>query len=126
MGAYHSANFFFRHPDIFDSVISLSGLYQLRMFIGDYMDDSVYFNSPLSYLPNLNDPWYIDHYRRSHIIIACGQGAWEDSMLADTLTLKNILESKGISAWIDVWGGDVNHDWPWWRKMAPYFLDKIA
>jgi len=126
MGAYHSANFFFRHPDIFDSVISLSGLYQLSMFIGDYMDDSVYFNSPLSYLPNLNDPWYIDHYRRSHIIIACGRGAWEDSMLADTLTLKNILESKGISAWIDVWGGDVNHDWPWWRKMAPYFLDKIA
>ena len=126
MGAYHSANFFFRHPDIFDSVISLSGLYQLSMFIGDYMDDLVYFNSPLSYLPNLNDPWYIDRYRRSHIIIACGRGAWEDSMLADTLTLKNILESKGISAWIDVWGGDVNHDWPWWRKMAPYFLDKIA
>ena len=30
MGGYHSANFFFRHPDIFDALISLSGLFQLQ------------------------------------------------------------------------------------------------
>src|SRR5574342_557103 len=30
MGAYHAGNFFFRHPDIFDTVIALSGLFQLR------------------------------------------------------------------------------------------------
>ena len=27
MGAYHAANFFFRRPDVFDSVIALSGIY---------------------------------------------------------------------------------------------------
>ena len=27
MGAYHAANFFFRRPDLFDSVIALSGVY---------------------------------------------------------------------------------------------------
>ena len=26
---------------------------------------------------------------------------------------------------IDFWGGDVNHDWPWWKKMLPYFLEKL-
>ena len=41
MGGYHSANFFFRHPDIFDALISLSGLFQLKMFIGDYSDENV-------------------------------------------------------------------------------------
>ena len=125
MGAYQSANFFFRHPDVFDTLISMSGLYKLSRFVGDYMDDLVYFNSPLNYLPNMDDPWYLDQYRQSKIIIAVGQGAWEDEMLADTLALKDILETKGIPAWIDIWGHDVNHDWPWWRKMMPYFLDKV-
>jgi esterase/lipase superfamily enzyme len=126
MGAYHAANFFFRHPDVFDSVVAISGLYQLGMFVGDYMDDNIYFNSPLSYLPNLDDPWYLDRYRQSQIVFCCGQGAWEDAMLADTYGMKRILEEKGIPAWVDIWGHDVNHDWPWWRKMAPYFIDRMV
>jgi esterase/lipase superfamily enzyme len=125
MGGYHSANFFFRHPDVFDSLISLSGIFQLRMFIGDYMDDCVYFNSPLLYLANLEDPWYLERYRRSDIIICAGQGAWEEPMNADIRALKTILEAKAIPAWIDLWGHDVNHDWPWWQKQLPYFLNKL-
>ena len=125
MGAYHSANFFFRHPDIFDAMVSISGLYQLDYFIGGYMDDAVYFNSPLLYLANMSDPWYLEQYRQSQIVVCAGQGAWEDQMLADTLDLKRILEEKGVPAWIDIWGQDVNHDWPWWRNMLPYFLSKL-
>jgi esterase/lipase superfamily enzyme len=125
MGAYHAANFFFRHPDIFDAVIAISGLFRLNHFIGDYMDDNVYFNTPLAYLPSINDPWYIDQYRQSRIIVCTGQGAWEEEMLADTHELKRILGEKNIPHWIDIWGGDVNHDWPWWLKMLPYFLEKL-
>ena len=29
---------------------------------------------------------------------------------------------KGINLWVDLWGYDVNHDWPWWHKQVPYFL----
>ena len=125
MGAYHAANFFFRHPDIFDSTIALSGVYRLKTFVGDYMDENVYFNSPINYLPDLDDPWYLDRYRQSNIIICCGQGAWEDEMIADSNALKQILEAKNIPHWVDFWGYDVNHDWPWWRKMLPYFLDNL-
>jgi esterase/lipase superfamily enzyme len=125
MGAYHATNFFFRHPDIFDTVIAISGLFRLNHFIGDYMDDNVYFNTPLAYLPGVNDPWYLDQYRQSRIIVCTGQGAWEDEMLGDAQALKGILEAKGIPHWIDIWGRDVNHDWPWWRKMLPYFLEKL-
>jgi esterase/lipase superfamily enzyme len=125
MGAYHSANFFFRHPDVFDAVIALSGVYKLTDFVGDYVDDNVYFNSPLLYLPGLSDPWYLDRYRRSQIVVCVGQGAWEDQMLADTRALQGILAAKGIPAWIDFWGHDVNHDWPWWRRQMPYFLGKL-
>jgi esterase/lipase superfamily enzyme len=125
MGGYHAANFFFRHPDIFDTTIALSGVYSLKMFVGDYMDDNVYFNSPINYLPRLEDSWYLDKYRQSNIIICCGQGAWEDEMIADGLAIKQILESKDIPHWVDFWGYDVNHDWPWWRQMLPYFLDNL-
>lgn len=125
MGAYHAANFFFRHPYMFDGVIALSGIYHLRMFVGDYYDSRVYFNSPLHFLPNLEDPQILGLYRQSNIIICCGQGAWEEEMLNDTLALKRILESKNIPAWIDIWGYDVNHDWPWWNKQLPYFLEKL-
>lgn len=126
MGAYHAANFFFRHPDVFDMTLALSGMYDLKMFVGDYMDENVYFNSPVNYLPDLNDPWFIDQYRHSKIVVCCGQGAWEDEMLASTRALGHILASKDIPAWIDIWGYDVNHDWPWWRKMAPHFLKQLV
>lgn len=125
MGAYHACNFFFRHPNIFDALIALSGLFSLDYFIGDYMDDLVYFNSPIAYLPHLEDSWYIDQYRRSQIIICAGQGAWEEQMVDDALELKKILKDKEIPHWIDIWGYDVNHDWPWWKKMMPYFLEHI-
>ena len=126
MGGYHSSNFFFRHPDLFDSLISLSGIFQLSMFVGDYVDDNVYFNSPMLYLPNLEDPWYLDRYRRSQIILCSGQGAWEDRMLTDIRAFCQVLERKHIPAWIDLWGEDVSHDWPWWRKQLRYFLGKLV
>jgi esterase/lipase superfamily enzyme len=125
MGGYHAANFFFRHPDIFDTTIALSGVYRLNMFVGDYMDENVYMNSPIHYLPELNDPWYLDQYQQSNIILCCGQGAWEDEMIADAHAMRSILEIKEIPHWIDFWGYDVNHDWPWWRNMLPYFLENL-
>lgn len=125
MGAYHAANFFFRHPDIFDTSIVLSGLFQMSMFVGDYVDENVYLNSPLYYLSNLDDPWYLEQYRQSRIIIVVGQGAWEDAMLEDAYKLKSIMEQKNIPYWLDIWGHDVNHDWNWWRLMMPHCLEKL-
>ena len=126
MGAFHAANFFFRHPDLFDAVIALSGLYQMSSFLGDYTDENVYFNTPLAYLPNLEDPWYLDRYRRSQIVVCVGQGAWEEDMVADTRALEGILRRKRVPAFVDYWGHDVNDDWPWWRKQMPFFLSKLS
>lgn len=126
MGGYHSANFYFRYPDRFDSLIALSGVYRLVLFIGDYMDDEVYFHVPLAYLPGLQDEAALEAMRRGKIVVAVGQGAWEDDMLADTRALQSILESKSVPARFDYWGHDVNHDWVWWRKMMPYFLTELG
>lgn len=126
MGAYHAANFFFKHPDVFGGVIAMSGLYGPQYFVGDFMDDNVYFNFPLCYLPHLKDPRYIDQYRRSDIIICTGKGAWEEDSIRETHALEDSLKALGVPAWIDYWGDDVNHDWPWWRKQLPYFFQHLA
>jgi esterase/lipase superfamily enzyme len=126
MGGYHAANLLFRHPDLVDGLIALSGLYQLGLFVGDDQSEGVYLNSPLRYLPNLEDPWYLDRLRQAKIAIVVGRGAWEDDMLADTRALRDVLAAKGIPAIVDEWGEDVNHDWPWWRKMLPYYLDRLG
>ncbi len=125
MGAYHAANFLFRFPHAFGGCIALSGVYELSEFIGDYCDDIVYYNSPLLFLPNLEDPYYLDELRRKNIVLAVGQGAWEEPMLTQTRRMAEILRQKNIPAWVDIWGHDVNHDWPWWHRQLPYFLRQL-
>jgi esterase/lipase superfamily enzyme len=125
MGAYHAVNFFFKHPDIFQGTIALSGLYRLdRSEFGLCPADvpAVFYNSPLNYLLGLDDPWYLEAYRRSRMIVCVGQGAWENEALEDTRRLEALARQKGLAAWIDFWGTDVNHDWPWWYRQMNYFL----
>lgn len=126
MGGYHAANFLFRHPNVFHGCIAIAGIYQLNLFIGDYMDEAVYYQTPLAYLKNLNDPRVLAQIRSREIVVCVGQGAWEEPMLTETRALKALLEEKGIPAWVDIWGLDVNHDWPWWKKMIPYFLGHLG
>lgn len=126
MGAYHAGNTFFRRPDIFDSVIALSGLYDTEDMYGGYMDEVVYANDPCASIANMPaDHPYIDLYNRRKIVICVGQGAWEDQLLAGTRRLDEVLRRKGIHAWVDYWGYDVNHDWPWWKKQIRYFLPYV-
>jgi esterase/lipase superfamily enzyme len=125
-GAYHAAHFLFRHPDLCNAVIALSGIYSLNYFLGDYCDREVYFNDPLRYLPNLTDRWYLDRLKESRIILCCGQGAWEEYCLQQSRALAATLQAKGIPHMLDLWGHDVYHDWPWWQKQIVYFLGKLG
>ncbi len=129
MGAFHAVNFFFKHPALFGGTIALSGLYRLdrpEFGIRPHELEPVYFNSPLAYLPGVDDHVTLEAYRRSQIVVCCGQGAWDEEPLADTRDLEQILQAKAVPAWIDIWGHDVNHDWPWWFKQMNYFLDKLT
>lgn len=123
MGATHAANLFFRFPDRFDQVLGLSGVYDMEEYFGGYHDDNTYNNDPCAYLSQMpNDHPYIEKYNNSQIILCVGQGNWEDTCKASLHKLSDILYSKGINAWIDFWGYDVYHDWPWWEIQLRYFL----
>lgn len=126
MGAFHAGNFFFRRPDIFDGVIALSGLYNAGYGFPYYSDELTFMNSPVDFLREmpLDHPW-MKLYPKRHIYICVGQGRWEDELLESTRQLDGVLKAKGIPAMVDYWGYDVDHDWPWWRRQLPYFMEKI-
>ena len=123
MGAMHAANLYYRRPDLFDSCFAISGLYDNKLFFGDYCDDLVYNNCPCLYLQNMpQDHWYMDLYRSQKSLVVCGQGAWEEPLLESTRWLDTVCRSKGIPTRFEYWGYDVNHDWPWWFKMLKTYL----
>jgi esterase/lipase superfamily enzyme len=129
MGAYHAVNFYFKHPGLFAGVVACSGLYRLdrpEFGLGPADIAAVYYNSPLAYLAGHTEPWLLEEYRRGTIMISVGQGAWDEEALEDTRDLQAICRAKAIPAWIDIWGHDVNHDWPWWYKQMNHFLGHLC
>lgn len=120
-GAFHAANTLFRRPDLFDCVIAMSGFYDLEPgYTQGVMNDDIYFNNPVSYLSNLQgrDLDLLRHHTQIHIVT--GRGAYEAPHKSEQLS--RVLSTRGISHNLDMWGYDVNHDWPWWRRMLPHYV----
>ena len=56
-GAFHAANAVFRRPDLFDTLIAMSGFYDLGpSYLFGFGNDDIYFNNPTSYLPGIERP----------------------------------------------------------------------
>ena len=126
LGGLHSAILFFRKPELFSGMLSLSGVYDAKFFFDGWLNATLYENSPIDFLSNIwsNHP-YIDLYNQKKIILCVGQGRWEDEGRRTTAIMRDIFNAKGINAWVDFWGYDVDHDWYWWKKQILYFLPHI-
>ena len=124
LGATHALNLFLRFPDSIRGTLAISGIYDSNYGFGDYMDELVYNNSHVHYMENMSaDHPYIEKYNSGRGIVCVGTGAWE--IPESTFRLRDIFEQKDIHIWVDIWGDDVNHDWPWWHKMVKYFVPKL-
>jgi esterase/lipase superfamily enzyme len=116
-GGYHAANFAFRHPELVSHMISMSGAFSITSFMDGYYDDNVYYNNPVDFLPNSNNPALWD------MKIILGTSEW-DICRPSNQELSNILNSKNIEHWYDERGWQ-EHDWPLWREMFPHYLSKM-
>lgn len=124
-GAYHAANVLFRRPDLFFGTIAMSGFYDLGPdYLRGHSDDNAFYNNPAWYLPGLSGHYLETLQRHCKVVIVTGQGAYEAPHASRQLS--DILHRKGIPHLLDVWGQDVNHDWPWWRKMLPHHLGTLG
>ena len=123
LGAVHAAIVFFRRPELFRGIIACSGCYSAPHFWDGWCNGVLYDNSPLDFLRNMpEDHPYIALYNEKKIALCVGQGRWEGACLTTTKEMKEIFERKGIHGWVDLWGYDVDHDWPWWKKQMHYHL----
>ena len=126
LGGLHAAILFFRRPELFAGMLSLSGVYDAKFFFDGWLNQTLYNNSPIDFLVNMPSSHpYIDIYNQKKIILCIGQGQWEDEGRRTTAIMRDILQEKGIHAWIDFWGHDVDHDWYWWKKQILYFLPHL-
>jgi esterase/lipase superfamily enzyme len=121
LGAYHAVNLAFRHPDLISHIICMGGEFNIKQFIFGFYDENSYFNNPPDYMPNLNDPWYLDRIRQMEIILGTGE---EDFCLNENISLSNILNQKDIHHWLNI-RKDAGHDWRWWKEMFPEYLSRI-
>ncbi|NYF80540.1 esterase family protein [Granulicella arctica] len=118
-GGYHAANIALRHPDVFRVFLAMGAAFDLSNFLGGYHDQDCYFNIPTQYLPNTNDPWYLDRYRHNTYVLATGE---HDICRGQTEHMAHLMRVKGIPVRLDVWGDGSHHDWPEWMKMVRVYL----
>ena len=125
-GAFHAANAFFRRPDLFDTLIGMSGFYDLGP----------------SYLQRLLGRELL--LQQSCVVSAGTVGrsaryASASQPHRDRDRPGSVRSAACVAQFLGdpapereyrtgsiVWGHDVNHDWPWWRKMLPHFIDKLG
>lgn len=118
-GGYHAVNFALRHPDIVTYAVSMSAAFNIpERFLDGYHDQTVYFHAPLEYLPNLEDGWFLERFRRNYYVLVVGN---HDPLFDQNVKLAHVFGSKAIPHLLDVWEG-FGHDWPWWHGMAAKFF----
>ena len=128
-GAYHAANFALRRADLFPLAICMSGVYDVSVVGGAWeRGDAVYFNNPMDYVAHLHGD-HLEWLRsRLSLLLVCGQGQWEDTTgaLESTRRFAGLLGDKGIRHELDLWGHDVPHDWPSWRRQIAHHLPRFC
>jgi esterase/lipase superfamily enzyme len=117
-GAYHAVNFALRNPWTIRRTIGLSGIYDLRSFMGGYYDENFYFNNPVDYTAHLQAADQIAALRAQDIIIVTGK---DDSNRASNERLSANLWQHGIGNALRLWDGWA-HDWPWWEQMIVTYI----
>ena len=117
-GAYHAMAFALRHPYTFTWCVTMGGAFEIRQFLDGYFDKDCYFLDPLSFLPGLGDPYYLDQLRRNKFVLATGD---HDICRGANEHFSGLLSARGIPHSLHVWNHS-KHDWPDWRPMASAYL----
>jgi esterase/lipase superfamily enzyme len=123
IGAFNAVATLSRFPDVFSVAVAMSGTYDVTKWLEGQFSDDLYFASPLHFLPAL-DGQALETLRQRRVILASGQGEWED--IGESWRLAEVLGAKGIPNRVDPWGPEWKHDWPTWCKMLPGYLAEVC
>lgn len=115
-GAFHAFNSLCRHPDLFDEVTAMSGVFDLDPYAAGAPRDESYLHNPMAYLPNLDDHYFLPMLReRCAIRILTGDGAGENP--EESRRISAVMTERGIPHNLELWGPEAGPGWPTWRAM---------
>jgi esterase/lipase superfamily enzyme len=117
-GAFHALSIGMRHPDRVQRILSMSGLTDIKQFLGGYHNETVYLQNPVDFIPNEHDSWRLDRLREQNVIMAVGTG---DKLVHQNRELSGKLWHKGIGNALREWDGFA-HDWPVWHHMVNQYI----
>jgi esterase/lipase superfamily enzyme len=124
VGALYASLFVLKHPETFPQALCMSGRYRTSRFFDHGVDEDVYFNDPLAFLPNLSGAALERVRRQAHLTVVVGRGAHEHSCMGETAELGSLLSRKGIPSHVAFWN-DSSHTYPWWQRQAFHYLRQI-
>lgn len=113
-GAYHSINLALKHPGLFDKVIAISGIYDIRQYYGDKKEEKRYYNNPVEYLPNLTDQEFLEGANRIDFRLLSSE---DDPRCEESRMLSDLFNLKSIPHALDIWKSGKLTGWPVWAKM---------
>ncbi len=90
-----------------------------RGFTGGFENEYVYFNNPIQFIANEQDPNRINRLQHLDIIIAAGR---DDRLINSSREMSRVLWSKDIGNALREWDGWA-HDWPYWEQMLRIYLN---
>jgi esterase/lipase superfamily enzyme len=114
LGGYHAVNLLLKHPGQIQKAISIGGMFQIRTFMEDYFDDNVYYNNPMEYLPNLDNPALLEEIKSTDIRLVVTP---DDPNLELNYMLSDILRSKAVEHIFDYWIETGDHPWEIYGDM---------
>ena len=131
LGACSAVSLHLRHPELIRRSVALSGTFDYDRFLTgpgapEQRDGLRYaLQQPIRLLHHLRSRPAGPHLRAlraGQIQIACGQGRWEDPR--ESRRLDAALRAAGVTSRLDLWGPEVDHDWPTWRTMLPVCIER--
>lgn len=130
LGAYHAVHFALQRADLVPLAIGFSGNYDVSTWRAwGEAGHATYVANPASYVRHLTGD-HLDWLRtRLSVLLVVGQGEWEThptGSLPSTRAMADLLHERGIRCELDLWGHDVSHDWPWWRRQLAHHLPRFC
>ncbi len=121
-GAFAAANLLFKQPALVSRACGLGGVYEMWHRLDGFHDADVYHHTPLEYLPRLEAPAILEAIRATDGIDL--YAAADDSWLAETRHLANVLQKKRLPHRVSVAPSPANHHERWWRRQFRDYLER--
>ena len=125
LGGYHAVNLAFKYPAYFSKVVGMSARYDLTIssnrfpdLLDGYFDESIYFNMPSMFVPNLEDETILTSLRKMKVVLAIGM---EDPFYENNKHLHTELRNKKINPDFYVWNEEA-HRPRHWRQMVQLYI----